>query len=134
MKLWTRGYQAVFGCAWIFAATRLEVRVTRLPEAAAIELIPNVGTATARRHRYEALTRFADGTPPDRLIADAHRVGLGVELEVAYLAAACAASAALPDDCGSASMAHRGVILGSADLAALLHGRARPIVIEPTER
>ena len=49
---------------------------------------PIVALASGEPVGYEALTRFADGTPPDRMIADAHSVGLGLELEVACLAAA----------------------------------------------
>jgi PAS domain S-box-containing protein len=37
---------------------------------------------------YEALTRFADGAPPDRRFADAAAIGLESELELATLAAA----------------------------------------------
>lgn len=45
---------------------------------------------------YEALSRFADGTPPDRWFADAARVGLGLDLELAAVANALGGLAALP--------------------------------------
>lgn len=45
---------------------------------------------------YEALTRFDDGTPPDRRFADARRCGLGLELEAATLERAVADSMLLP--------------------------------------
>lgn len=45
---------------------------------------------------YEALTRFDDGTPPDRMFADATACGMSVALETATLQAAMTASAPLP--------------------------------------
>ncbi len=45
---------------------------------------------------YEALTRFADGSPPDRVFAEAAWCGLGLELEAATLEAILEASGPLP--------------------------------------
>lgn len=45
---------------------------------------------------YEALTRFADGTPPDQRFAEAESVGLGALLERACLESAVEAAVALP--------------------------------------
>src|SRR5438552_3182546 len=45
---------------------------------------------------YEALTRFNDGTPPERRFADADQVGLGQDLELACLHAAMKAGKRLP--------------------------------------
>lgn len=45
---------------------------------------------------YEALTRFADGTRPDAVFAEATRCGLALELEVATLEAVLEASGSLP--------------------------------------
>ena len=47
---------------------------------------------------YEALTRFDDGTPPDRRFTEAERVGMSRELELAAMDAALAAADALPID------------------------------------
>ena len=82
---------------------------------------------------YEALTRFADGTPPDRVIAEARAVGLGRDLELAAMAAALAASAALPGDGWLSLNISPDVILATAELARVLAGRTRPIVLEVTE-
>ena len=82
---------------------------------------------------YEALTRFADGTRPDRMIADAHAVGLGIELELACLADALDASDALPPACWLSLNAAPAVILEGDRLAGLLAGRTRPTVLEITE-
>ena len=45
---------------------------------------------------YEALTRFVDGTPPDRAFLAAATAGVGLELEAATIASALEASALLP--------------------------------------
>lgn len=45
---------------------------------------------------YEALTRFADGSPPERVFAEAAWCGLGRELEAATLEAILEASGPLP--------------------------------------
>jgi PAS domain S-box-containing protein len=82
---------------------------------------------------FEALTRFADGTPPDRMIAEAHSVGLGVELEVACLAAALEASETLPEDAWLSLNASPELILHPTELPGLLADRSRPIVLEVTE-
>ena len=82
---------------------------------------------------YEALTRFADGTPPDEMIAAAHSVGLGLELEVDCIAAALDASESLSPHIWLSLNASPEVILGSRDLAHLLAGRERKIVLEVTE-
>ncbi len=45
---------------------------------------------------YEALTRFADGTPPDRRFAEAESVGMGLDLEEAAVVRAIEAGQHLP--------------------------------------
>jgi EAL domain-containing protein (putative c-di-GMP-specific phosphodiesterase class I) len=82
---------------------------------------------------YEALTRFDDGTPPDRVFAEAHRVGLGFDLEIAALAAALDASDALPADAWLSLNASPDVILQRSELAGLLREQSRRIVLEITE-
>ncbi len=82
---------------------------------------------------YEALTRFADGTPPDEMIAAAHSVGMGLELEVGCISAALAASDSLPPNVWLSLNASPDVILHSAHLTHLLAGRERRLVLEVTE-
>jgi EAL domain-containing protein (putative c-di-GMP-specific phosphodiesterase class I) len=94
---------------------------------------PIVDLASGEPVGYEALTRFADGTPPDRMIADANSVGLGQELEVACLAAAIEAAEALPEDAWLSLNASPDVILQRSQLAALLLDTSRQIVVEITE-
>jgi FOG: EAL domain len=94
---------------------------------------PIVALASGEPLGYEALTRFVDGTPPDRMIAEAHSVGLGLELEVACLAAALDAAEALPQDAWLSLNASPDLILHSTELAALLADRSRRFVLEITE-
>ena len=94
---------------------------------------PIVELGSGVRVGYEALTRFADGTPPDRMIADAHTVGLGVDLEVACIAAALDAADSLAPGCWLSLNASPDVIIHSRRLARLLAGRSRRIVLEVTE-
>lgn len=93
--------------------------------------IVDLGSGTAVG--YEALTRFVDGTPPDRMIAEAHSVGLGLELEVACVAAALEAAEALPQNAWLSLNVSPSVILLSSDLPSLLADRSRRFVLEVTE-
>ena len=94
---------------------------------------PIVALASGDTIGYEALTRFADGTPPDRMISEAGSVGLGHDLEVACLAAALEAAVALPPDAFLSMNISPDVMVHSSQLAALLAGRSRRIVLEVTE-
>jgi EAL domain-containing protein (putative c-di-GMP-specific phosphodiesterase class I)/DNA-binding NarL/FixJ family response regulator len=82
---------------------------------------------------FEALTRFADGVPPDVHFQEAERAALGPELELATLAAAIEAGKDLP---GVAKL-HVNVsparLLDTDRLPALMERSKRPIVIELTE-
>lgn len=57
---------------------------------------PIVAIGTGSVVGFEALTRFDDGTSPERRFIDAARLGLGTQLELATLAAALEAAARLP--------------------------------------
>lgn len=61
----------------------------------AIVFQPIVALDTRVVGGYEALTRFPDGRPPNQWFEEAHRCGLGVELEVAALGKALVS---LPED------------------------------------
>ena len=81
---------------------------------------------------YEALSRFADGVPPDITFALAARCGLGLELEEATIRAALAAATVLPRKAHlSLNVSHR--LIGSGRIRDLLAGQAREIVLEITE-
>jgi PAS domain S-box-containing protein len=81
---------------------------------------------------YEALSRFADGTPPDVLFALAVRSGLGLELETATLRAALEAATILPPR-PYLSVNVSPALIGSGRLQAVLGGQMRKIVLEITE-
>jgi PAS domain S-box-containing protein len=81
---------------------------------------------------YEALSRFADGVPPDITFALAARCGLGLELEEATIRAALVAATVLPPTAYlSLNVSHR--LIGSGRIRDLLAGHAREIVLEITE-
>jgi EAL domain-containing protein (putative c-di-GMP-specific phosphodiesterase class I) len=83
---------------------------------------------------YEALTRFADGSPPDGRFADAYAIGLGTELEAATLAAALDEARALPEAVLLSVNVSPTLVLANGALGELLRGATRPIVLELTER
>ena len=82
---------------------------------------------------YEALSRFADGVPPDLRFASAVRAGLGAELELATLRAALAtAEIALPSAAFLSLNASPEIIISGA-LGEVVRGVDRPLVVEITE-
>jgi PAS domain S-box-containing protein len=82
---------------------------------------------------YEALTRFTDGSDPEKVFAAAAVVGLGAELEIATLEAALAASKALPRSAWLNLNASPELILAGEPLRRLLAGISRRLVLEVTE-
>lgn len=83
---------------------------------------------------YEALTRFADGTPPDRRFADAAAVGLGLDLEAACLTASVAAAVrSLGSNCWLSLNVSPGLVLETDRLAGILRDASVPIILEITE-
>jgi EAL domain-containing protein (putative c-di-GMP-specific phosphodiesterase class I)/DNA-binding NarL/FixJ family response regulator len=82
---------------------------------------------------YEALTRFADGTAPDVRFAEAQRLGLGPELELATLRAAAEAAATLPRSAFLALNVSPSLVLEAEGLGSALAGAQRDLVLELTE-
>jgi EAL domain-containing protein (putative c-di-GMP-specific phosphodiesterase class I)/DNA-binding response OmpR family regulator len=82
---------------------------------------------------YEALTRFADGTRPDRRFADASAVGLGFELEAATLSAAVHAAEELPPDAWLSLNVSPGFLLDESRIRVVMQAARRPLVLEITE-
>lgn len=94
---------------------------------------PIVDLGTDRAVGFEALTRFDDHTPPERVFAEASALGLGVELEAVTAAAAMRASASLPDDAWL-SVNVSPLFLTDVERAAAVFARpARQVVLELTE-
>ncbi len=81
---------------------------------------------------YEALTRFGNGSPPDVVIAEAHDVGLGLELEELCIDVALQSVDRLPSGVFlSLNMSAQTVLAGTATRA--LAGYDRQMVVELTE-
>ena len=93
---------------------------------------PIVELSTGKIRGYEALTRFADGATPGDRFELAARLGVGLELERACLAAAFEASTALP---GSAwlNVNVSPDFVRAGLLGDLLPSGAREVVLEITE-
>src|SRR5690606_2929029 len=82
---------------------------------------------------YEALTRFDDGTPPDRMFADATASGIGIELEVAAIRAALDAAGPLPANRFIDLNVSPELVLAEEPLRTLLRERGFNIVVGLTE-
>jgi len=94
---------------------------------------PIVDLDSDRTVGYEALTRFADGTPPDRRFADAAAVGLGLDLEAACLSASVAAARTLGNSRWLSLNISPALVLETDRLAGILRYGSVPIILEITE-
>ncbi len=94
---------------------------------------PIVDLTSGRVAGYEALTRFNDRISPAVHFANARAAGVGVELEFATLAAAVRAAGALPRSAFASLNVSAELLLTAVDLAPLLAGIGRSIVLELTE-
>ena len=82
---------------------------------------------------YEALTRFADGSRPDEVFAEAARCGLAIELEAATLEAVLEASGSLPASAWLNLNVSAEFVLAGEPLASILANWGWQIVLELTE-
>jgi EAL domain-containing protein (putative c-di-GMP-specific phosphodiesterase class I)/DNA-binding response OmpR family regulator len=113
-----------------------EARLKRVLEGHEFHIVfqPIVDLETRDVVGYEALTRFSDGTPPDIRFADATRLGLGDDFELAAILRAIEDSVGLPADAFLSLNVSPAVVLASGDrLRAKLSGTERQIVLELTE-
>jgi EAL domain-containing protein (putative c-di-GMP-specific phosphodiesterase class I)/CheY-like chemotaxis protein len=94
---------------------------------------PVLDLSSGRTVGHEALTRFDDGTRPDRRFADAEAVGLGLELESACLSAAIAAARHLPDGGWLSLNVSPALLLERRLLQQCLRAHVGPVVLEVTE-
>ncbi len=94
---------------------------------------PIVDLGTGKTIGFEALTRFTNGQPPDRVFADGARAGLGAELEAATLRAAIREAGRLPGHAWLSLNVSPAFLAHPAKLKAILARRSRPIVLEITE-
>lgn len=93
---------------------------------------PIVSIASGDVIGFEALTRFTDRTPPDARFADAARVGLGLELELATLCAAVEAARRLPAE-RFVSLNVSPALVADGRLGVILADLDRDRVLEITE-
>lgn len=94
---------------------------------------PIVELATRTAVGYEALTRFADGTRPDRVFAEARACGLAIELETATLAAVLEAAAPLPKSAWLNVNVSAELVLAGEPLGSIIEPSGWQTVLELTE-
>ena len=95
---------------------------------------PIVRLVDGRPIAFEALTRFADGSPAERRFADADSSGLGVDLESVTIRAALEAASLLPSGPKLCLNVSPRFILEPGAMADVLGRSSRPIILEITER
>ena len=81
---------------------------------------------------YEALTRFADGTRPERGLAAAEARGVHIDLDAALIRAALASAGALPEDTWLALNISGDLLRRPRELEPLLAESSRPLILEIT--
>jgi EAL domain-containing protein (putative c-di-GMP-specific phosphodiesterase class I) len=94
---------------------------------------PVVELASGRIVGYEALTRFADRTPPDRAFLQADGCGLGPALEIATLQSIIQAAPLLPAGAWLSVNVSPHLVLTGQPLRDLLTTAGRQVVLEVTE-
>ena len=82
---------------------------------------------------YEALTRFRDGTRPDRRFGEAHTAGMGIRLEMACLGEQLEAASWLPTGTWVSLNVSPGLAAAVVPLIAALERAEREVVLEITE-
>jgi len=82
---------------------------------------------------HEALTRFADGSSPQRGLAAAQAQGLHIDLDAALIRAAMASANALPDGTWLSVNVSADLLRRPRELEPLLAEISRPLVLEVSE-
>jgi EAL domain-containing protein (putative c-di-GMP-specific phosphodiesterase class I) len=115
-------------------ATRSDIERALQARAFSLAFQPIFALASGDVVAVEALARFEEGQAPDVVIARAHEVGLGVELEVALVELALAHLRELPSgvslalNAGPAALASGGVSRALGDIDP------RRVIVELTEQ
>jgi EAL domain-containing protein (putative c-di-GMP-specific phosphodiesterase class I)/DNA-binding response OmpR family regulator len=99
----------------------------------AIHLQPIVRLEDGQVIGAEALTRFDDGVRPDLRFAEAARLGVGLALERATLAAAVEAASDLPAGLALSANVSPEALEHDRELRRILGRADRPVIIELTE-
>jgi EAL domain-containing protein (putative c-di-GMP-specific phosphodiesterase class I)/cellulose synthase/poly-beta-1,6-N-acetylglucosamine synthase-like glycosyltransferase len=82
---------------------------------------------------YEALTRFADGSSPERGLAEAQAQGVHIDLDAALIRAALASAQTLPDGTWLSINVSAGLLHRPRELSPLLEEANRPVILEITD-
>jgi EAL domain-containing protein (putative c-di-GMP-specific phosphodiesterase class I)/cellulose synthase/poly-beta-1,6-N-acetylglucosamine synthase-like glycosyltransferase len=82
---------------------------------------------------YEALTRFADGTSPQRGLAAAQAQGMHIDLDAALIRAALASANALQEGTWLSVNVSTDLLRRPRELEPLLAESSRPLVLEVTD-
>lgn len=117
----------------VTSAARVEIGQVIAARAFHPEFQPVVDLRTGLTVGFEALTRFTSGEAPDRVFSNAAEAGIGGELEAATLLAAVRDAAFLPHDAWLSLNVSPSFLGAYAELAGILEGRNRPIILEVTE-
>jgi EAL domain-containing protein (putative c-di-GMP-specific phosphodiesterase class I) len=117
------------------AAARRRVEALMRERAFSLVFQPVFSLRTGAASGFEALARFGEGNspPPDVWLAEAHRVGLGVDLEVALVEAAIEHLDRLPAGAVMAVNAGPEAIVSARIAGALAGVDPSRIVVELTE-
>jgi PAS domain S-box-containing protein len=94
---------------------------------------PIVALADRSPIAFEALTRFDDGSPPDRRFVEAESVGMGLRLEAATLAMALKALRGIPAGTALTLNVSPALLLEGRLLKRLLEPVGRAVILEITE-
>jgi EAL domain-containing protein (putative c-di-GMP-specific phosphodiesterase class I)/DNA-binding NarL/FixJ family response regulator len=113
------------------ASNRIRQIIARLEFA--IHLQPIVRLDGGETVAVEALTRFADGSPPATRFAEAGTLGLGATLQRAAVAAALEAVTSFPPEIALSLNLSADVIQHETTLATLFGATSRSIIVELTE-
>ncbi len=114
-------------------ARRARIKAIIANHAFAPVFQPIVELARRTAVGYEALTRFADGTAPDLVFAEAAACGLGIDLEAATLTAILEASDPLPASVWLNLNVSPEFVLAGEPLRSILRARGWRVVLELTE-
>ncbi len=98
-----------------------------------IALQPVVDLETLRPIKFEALSRFTDGRPPNIWFEEARQVGRQIELEIAAIEKALTLLGQLPEEMAIGFNASPQTITSDALLEAIGHIPAERLVVEITE-
>ncbi len=114
-------------------AERDEIRSIIASGAFATVFQPIIELESRTTIGFEALTRFADGTPPDVRFAQASAAGVGLELEAATLEAAFRASESLPANVLLNLNVSPALVLAGEPLGSMLRQWGWQTILELTE-